>query len=1083
MTQPVPPLDDSALFERLRFRGQPLANPDSIVVSGHARFTVLTPRLIRLEWSATGEFEDRSTYAFPTRRAPAPPIAARIEGKTLAIDTGALVLRYVQDSGSFKRDNLSITFELDGEQRTWAPGTPNRSNLRGTRRTLDRCAGDAALEEGLLSRSGWSLFDDSRSVRFDPDEGWVAPRPSHELQDWAFFGHGRDYKGALADYIHFGGPIPLIPRFVLGAWWSRYWAYSSDDLERLVGGFEERGLPLDVLVIDMDWHTPHSWTGYTWNRELFPDPPAFLRWVHAKGLRATLNVHPAEGVQSFEEIYPRFAVAMGVDPDSGETIAFHISDKRFVKNYFELLHHPLEDDGVDFWWLDWQQGEASEMEGLDPLPWLNHLHFADSARRGCRPMLYSRWGGLGNHRYQIGFSGDTYVGWPALQFQPHFTATASNVAYGWWSHDIGGHMGGATEPELYARWVQYGALSPCLRLHATKDPRAERRPWKYPEAVYRAARAAFGWRYQLVPYIYTMARIAHDTGVSLCRPMYYEAPLEDAAYAARYQYFFGDQMIAAPIVHPADPDTGLAATDVWLPAGTWIDYATKETFDGPRWVRLVGDLERMPILAKAGAIVPLAAPFEITSSAQMASGSTDAIPRDRLILSVFPGAQGQFRLYEDDGRTEAYQEGECEWTEIATRVEEADAWEVHIAPVEGTCEALPDQRGYEVRLEGSRRPERVILNGAPGSDWTYDATALRTTVRVPLCDKRQPITLRAVARGGISALGETRNRQVILADVAHLLGDRLPGVEQEDVLLDAVLRTDAPGRADAVARLGGPFCRFIEFAAPEEARQRLGRAIFGAPAGEDEPYDVEIAFTFFRGGKSERSTVRLAGLMGSQIVDAPFAFDGQVLAARWSAEARIDWRGCSLVSTYQSQPLFPAIYAWQAVVYDQSREPLSLEHAMNSQGEINAALDWKAYVQAPETLASIHEPYAIYFVSEYHRELKAGLPLAGYLATTIVSPDEREVVFRFRTAGPVACTLNGQKVEEIVGEDEGELHPLFHKPRVTAAMHLRAGKNRLVVSTQPPRGDGYWFFEGALIAPDGGFMTDLAFELPSWQKL
>ena len=184
---------------------------------------------------------------------------------------------------------------------------------------------------------------------------------------------------------------------------------------------------------------------------------------------------------------------------AGEAIPFRITDKRFVKHYFELLHHPMERDGVDFWWMDWQQGEASEMEGLDPLPWLNHLHFPDSTRRGRRPMLYSRWGGLGNHRYPIGFSGDTYVAWPALQFQPYMTATASNVAYGWWSHDIGGHMGGATEPELYARWVQFGALSPCLRLHATKDPLAERRPWKYPHEVYEAARAAFHLRYQLVP--------------------------------------------------------------------------------------------------------------------------------------------------------------------------------------------------------------------------------------------------------------------------------------------------------------------------------------------------------------------------------------------------------------------------------------------------------------------------------------------------------------------------------------------------------------------------------------------------------
>ncbi|HUX75714.1 MAG TPA: hypothetical protein VMY40_03620, partial [Anaerolineae bacterium] len=155
------------LFERIRFRGQPVANPDSAVVSGHARFTVLTPRLIRLEWSETGEFEDRGTYAFPTRYAPAPLFTTQVAGGVLTIDTGALALRYHGDSARFTADNLSIAFVLNGEPQTWAPGTPNPSNLRGTRRTLDECAGDAALDEGILSRAGWAMFDDSRSVVCD----------------------------------------------------------------------------------------------------------------------------------------------------------------------------------------------------------------------------------------------------------------------------------------------------------------------------------------------------------------------------------------------------------------------------------------------------------------------------------------------------------------------------------------------------------------------------------------------------------------------------------------------------------------------------------------------------------------------------------------------------------------------------------------------------------------------------------------------------------------------------------------------------------------------------------------------------
>ncbi len=1078
------------IFDRIRFRGQPQAHPDSVVVSGQARFTVLTQRLIRLEWSATGKFEDRSTYAFPTRYAPAPPYTVEATEGALRLDTGALTLHYVIGSGKFTPETVSIRLEAGGQQRTWVPGMANPLNLRGTRRTLDLCEGDAALEEGLVSRAGWSLFDDSHSVLFDPDDGWVVPPRDHEVQDWYFFGYGHDYKGALAEYTRFGGPIPLIPRYVLGAWWSRYWAYSAAELQELVREFEAHDLPLDVLVVDMDWHTPHSWTGYTWNRELFPDPPAFLQWVHDKGLRVTLNLHPAQGVQAFEEVYPRFAAAMGVDPESGEAIPFRITDKAFVQHYFELLHHPMEDaaqvegGGVDFWWVDWQQGESSEMRGLDPLLWLNHVHFSDSTRRGRRPMIYSRWGGLGNHRYQTGFSGDTWVGWPALQFQPYFTATASNVAYGWWGHDIGGHMGGATEPELYARWVQYGALSPSLRLHATKDPLAERRPWAYPEAVLEAARAAFHWRYQLVPYLYTMARVAHDTGVSLCRPMYYEVPEAEEAYTARYQYLFGDQMIAAPFVRPADPESGLASIDVWLPEGTWIEYTTKETFTGPGWVRLVGDLNRIPMLMKEGAILPLAAPFVSPSPAHLASGTTEAIPGDRLVLSVFPGAWGWFHLYEDDGLSVAYQDGEFEWTEIMSCMNDPDTWVVHIAPVEGRCGALPDRRGYEIRLEGSRPPERVMLNGRQLTDWDHDPEALRTTIRLSPRDKRRPVTVTAVARGGMSALGEAHNRPLILADVERLLGKRYPGGQDPERVLEALLTSTAPEASptppavwDAIARLGGPLVSVLEFTTPEEASQQLGRVIAGAPARPDEPFDLAVTWTLWQGPEVTQRTVRIEGAIGPQMVDAPFGFDGQVQTMRWSAEVEVTWRGRRLVTTHHSRPLFPTIYAWQAVVYNPLEESLAPEQVVDAEGKPAAGLAWRSYVQSREGLKNVNQPHGLNFSTQCGASLQAGAPLAAFAVTTITSPDEREAVLYFRAAGTVAFSLNGQNVGEVPVEQEHWLPGLLRKARRTEVVRLRPGRNLLLAYSSPPQDKRpWWYLGGWFTNPEGELMTDLTFD-------
>ncbi len=1025
----------SELYERIRFRGQPVAHPDAVVTHGNARFTVLTPRLIRLEWSETGVFEDRCTYAFPTRYTDSPPaFTVDKAADTLIIDTGALTLRYrlpqsvesVQSVDRFTADNLSITFTLNGAPVTWTPGTPNPANLRGTRRTLDECEGDAALGEGLLSRAGWTLFDDSKNVIFD-DDGWVGPRPDFALQDWYFFGYGHDYKAAIAEYLRFGGEIPLIPRYILGGWWSRYWAYSEQDLRDLVAEFEAHNVPLDVFVIDMDWHTPDGWTGYTWNRKLFPDPPAFLKWLHEKGLRITLNLHPADGVHPHEEVYPQFAQALGIDPASGEPVPFRIADKNYVRHYFEMIHHPMEDDGVDFWWMDWQQGEISEVKGLDPLPWINHLHFNDIKRKGVRPMLYSRWGGLGNHRYYIGFSGDTYVVWTALQFQPYLTATAANVAYGWWSHDIGGHMGGATEPELYARWVQFGALSPVLRLHSTKDARAERRPWAYPKPYSTAAMDAFHWRYRLIPYLYTMARITSDTGLALCRPMYFEHPEVDDAYVARFQYYFGDQMIAAPIVTPADPQTGLASVDVWVPEGMWIDYQTLETFVGPRWVRLSGDINRVPMLMKAGAILPLAPEFIPQPEPHLKSGTTAAQPHDELEIVVFPGT-GAFRLYEDDGLTEAYLRGQYEWTTIETQQPDDHTWTVHIAPVEGYCDVLPDARGYTVTMRGCSRPRRVTANGLP-VEWEYEAATLTTRIAIPKQLKSQPVSVTAMSSGPI-------------------------------VTLD-------------VQRGSAPFAHFIQYSTPEEATQQLGHVILAGPANGD-PYTAEIAFTVHQNGVTKTQVVNIAETTTSHVIPTPFACTG-IAKTTWEVEVMLHWRTVTTRTHFRSAALFPAIPVWRAIFYNLDEVTLAPTDVLDAAGNPNPNLAWRTLAQSLAETENYRHAYFTHLERSRWAAPTTETPRAAYLTTTVVSPEAREAVLAFTANGPVTVYINGVKVDEDVKAAIDSAHGLFvHGTRFTNKLYLRAGTNTLLIHY--PKAGRRWHFGAMVLSPSGKLLPDVVYQ-------
>jgi alpha-glucosidase (family GH31 glycosyl hydrolase) len=769
---PTPALVQAAGASQAPGVYDPIADPKAVVVVGQARFTVLTPQLIRMEWAADGKFEDYASLVFLNRKLPVPKFETDRKNGGVTLKTEALTLSYT-GKGKFTAANLEITFTLNGKPVTWHPGTPDTGNLMGTTRTLDGARGDKTKEPigpGLLSRDGWTLVDDSTRPLFDSADfsftngenspwPWVMQRPAGDRQDWYFFGYGHDYKQALADYILIAGRIPLPPHFAFGAWWSRYWAYSDQELDDIVRGFRENDTPLDVLVIDMDWHltfgpsgaggkpkdqSGHTigWSGYTWNKLLFPDPQGFLEHMHDEGLKLTLNLHPASGVQPWEDAYPAMARAMGIDPATKQYVPFDITNKKFATNYLNLLHHPLEKQGIDFWWLDWQQEDNTKTPGVNPTWWLNYVHFSDQAREGKRPLLFHRWGGLGNHRYQIGFSGDTISVWESLAFQPWFTATAANVGYAYWSHDIGGHMPGVVEPELYTRWLQFGAFSPILRTHTTKNPDAERRIWAYPEPYSGIMRDVYHLRYALLPYIYTEARRTYDTGVAFLHPLYYDWPEAAEAYSNKDEYVFGPDMIVDPVVAPGDKTTGLAAKSVWLPSGEWLEWPTGTRFHGPAAIQRNFSISQTPVYVRSGAIVPEAPPMQYSSQK----------PLDPLIVNIFPLADGQsssYTLYEDAGDSQAYEHGAYALTDLHA-AEKGSELTVEIAAAKGAYEGMPSARAYEIRLPCDWPPASVTVNQRPlaaasqegAVGWRFEGNTLTTIITLPTTPVKETVTVR-----------------------------------------------------------------------------------------------------------------------------------------------------------------------------------------------------------------------------------------------------------------------------------------------------------------------------------------------------
>ena len=742
-------------------------NPASVVQGDKYRFSILTPYMMRMEYSENGVFTDEPTQTVLNRDFPVPDYTVCESGDKLEIDTKAFHMVY--DKKKFSEGGLFIDVKYDFTNYggRWYYGTttysfpPREHNLKGTMRTLDRADGEVELEYGLMDKSGRTFFDDSDSFLFDKD-GTPVVRKNKEI-DVYYLAYGRDYFKCLRDFYKLSGAIPMLPRYALGNWWSRYWKYDEESYRKLLNEFERRNIPFSVAVMDMDWHivdvpmeSGGGWTGYTWNNKLFPDPDRFLSWLHNHGYRVTLNVHPASGIRSFEKMYKEVAQFMGVNPESGKTIEFDMTNKEFIEAYFKFVHHPHEKSGVDFWWLDWQQGAHCGVSGvnLDPLWLLNYYHFKDMEKQGKRGLILSRYSGLGSHRYPIGFSGDTIVTWKSLAFQPYFTATASNVGYTWWSHDIGGHMSGYKDNELALRWYQFGVFSPINRLHSSSNPFCGKEPWNYPEPYCSDMEAALRFRHGLIPYMYTLNYRCHNELVPVIIPTYYYYPFEEKAYNSRNQYFLGSELLVCPVTTPVNHASQRSSEKYFISAGMWTDIFTGDVYNGGdkgKNAILCRNLHSIPVLGKPGAIIPMASelnyagnsgntadydvssevpeydyitnkdntvqhydPSEMLENEHVRKGRCNDISNPPIIdVIICPGASNTFVMYEDTGDGFGYEQGEYAMTEFA--MEWHDSYAVVSVNVSGDTSVIPDNRSYRFIFRGFNDNIDFVSENADGS--------------------------------------------------------------------------------------------------------------------------------------------------------------------------------------------------------------------------------------------------------------------------------------------------------------------------------------------------------------------------------
>lgn len=692
------------------------------VVLGNKRITLITPTLIRLEYAENREFLDDPTmfaYHRDALMTEGYTITPKEGGKQYEISTGKVRLVIDNDNLPFGQINTKIYFTRWGKEKV-ATGRNLHSkkrnlNLGGSLTTLDAVYGEVPLQDGLLSEDGWYyVIDTGTEVLKD---GWFTHRKPTHVQDQYCFVYGDDFHAPFRDLGVISGKVPMTRRYQHGVWYSRWYPYDDAYINTLVSGYKENGFPLDILSMDMDWHTQDAqvgighnftkgWSGHTWNRKLIPNPAGLIARLKADSIFVCVNEHPHDGILPNEECYGDFMRAMGHDPAKKESLLFNLADRKYIENYLKYTRRENRKLGVAFWWVDWQQDylypyvRGTHMSNLS---WLNKLFYEDTEQGGMRGAGYSRWGGWGSHRYPINFSGDAAGNWDMLKFEVKLSQTSGNAGCYYWAHDIGGFHGG-TNPELLVRWSQFGALSAALRVHAARGPKLDRRPWLWGDQATKAMRVAYGFRSQMMPYIYSSVRTTHETMLPLNRCMVVDYAADSMAYRRYGQFMLGELLLAAPITHAGVGGNKLASTEVWFPQGnTWWDYFTDECHQGGVVDAVAKDIYTFPVFVKGGHVLPMQ-PF----SYHPASASLST-----LVMRVYPGQDGDnnsFTLYEDDGLTQEYVSGRFAKTRLSYR-QTGRSVTVEVAPTEGEYDGQLSRRGYRLELAGFTGIGQVKVNG------------------------------------------------------------------------------------------------------------------------------------------------------------------------------------------------------------------------------------------------------------------------------------------------------------------------------------------------------------------------------------
>ena len=714
-----------------------MANPDCVFSGSKYRITVLTERLVRLEYSPTGEFNNNLTRLVSNRSFSKPDFSFKEDNNTLFISTSYFDLLYHKErsfDGGKVHPTKNLSIKLKGTDRVWYYNHPE---VRNYKYISGRVKNKIRTSKSLYSMDGFVSIDDS--LGYDKlQSGELSPKLSQSMDIYVFM-YNKDFYYCLNDYFNLTGYPDMLPRYAIGIMITKNAIYDQYSLLRSIQKYEDHGIPISSYILK-NWESNIL---YEFN-DNYKDIDKLIKYLNDKRIRLGVAINDTKSFLLNTYNYDLLAQYLPKLQDG--TISFDLKNSRIIDAFLKLIIHPLYLKNANFLELNFSD--------TDRISFLNYYLYKDY-NNGFRPLIINENPKIVPHKYSMLYSGENVVSWKSLKEVAKFNISGSDMGISYWSHDFGGTKEGEEDAELYTRFMQLGAFSPIFRLGSEESKYYKREPWKWGISTSQIATYFMNLRYRLIPYIYTEYYKYYKFGKPIIEPIYYRYPelIDDVLY--NENYFFGSTFYVCPILHKKEPIMDRVIHKVYIPDGLWYDYFTGKKYPGgKRYVSFYKENE-YPVFVKAGSIIPMSS-----------SESNDTSIPKKMEIQVFPGSSNTYSIYEDDGETTKYKNGEYAITNIEFKYEKND-YTLTILPTQGKISILPEKRDYIVRFKNTK-PTTVVksyINGKPIENRKIKKNT-DLVVEILNVDTKGQLTIMCTGQDI-----ETENIKIINDDIVSVISD------------------------------------------------------------------------------------------------------------------------------------------------------------------------------------------------------------------------------------------------------------------------------------------------------------------------